>query len=409
MRYGYRRIAMSALLPIATDADVVKMAWSRVLGAHWRRSHPDWEAWLRFGARLGDAEAMWVLARLAAERADRKELVWWWRRLLEANNGGWMQDQVGELQQHGLVDEAIEWLRPRARSGDSNAVHAMTLLLCTAEGYSEAVELMLPIAAEGDRGAAWRLAQLYAKSGNEHEAQKWQPTSELVAPRREEQKTSELSEARLRALLDDGAIGARAKLSALLRRTDRAEEALELWVAGAEAGEHVPILHYIEILEQLGRSGEAIAWLEERATNRTCMMKLGMLLRDKGDLDAAGVWDRRAALAGHGFIATRLAEVHRQAGEIRQAVELLRPSADHDAQSEADLVALLPEIGQASEAEARMRNRLERGALWGSTTELAAFLRRQGRADEADDLETYGLDPGGATAATWRIPPPPCG
>ena len=406
VRYGYRRIAMSALLPIATDADVVKMVWSQVLGAHWRRSHPDWEAWLREGARLGDAEAMWFLARLAAERGDRQELVWWWRRLLEADNGRGMQDQVGELEQHGLVDEAIEWLRPRAQAGNSDAVNAMSLLLWNAERYDEAIELMLPLAAAGDHGAAWRLAHLYAKCGNEQEAQKWRAKSEPVTPRHQEQKASELSEARLRALLDDGAIGARARLSTLLRRTDRAEEALELWVARAEAGEHVPILHYTEILEQLGRSDEAIAWLEERATNRTCMMKLGMMLRDRGDLDAADVWDRRAALAGHGPIARRLAEVHRQAGEIRQAVELLRPSADHDAQSEAALVALLPEIGRAAEAEARMRNRLERGGLWGSTTELAAFLRRQGRADEADDLETYGVEPGGATATPWRSEPP---
>ncbi|MCP2242128.1 tetratricopeptide repeat protein [Lentzea aerocolonigenes] len=410
MLRGYRRIAMCALWPMTDDGKLIEEVWRSVLRPHRDAPHPDLRSWLVFGAERGDNLAMWTLASDATERGDREEAAKWWRRELEVSQGRAMSDQIGALERIGLLEEAITWLHQQTLAGTRTAVDATVSLLHRVGRNDEAIELLLPLASDGDRSAVYRLGALYSRTGNEREAQRWQAEYESTTPSPEPRTPvtppAAPSESTLRTKVAQGGRFALNDLSRLLRKTGRAAEALDLWKAEAEAGQHVPMLHYTEILLELGRAGDAIAWLEQRANSIRHVVRLAWIYRKTGDDQAEQVWSRRAALAGDSKSARRLAKAHREAGEIKEAIEVLRPSAERDPAPEADLVDLLPEVGRAEEAETRMRKRLETGVVAGRTFELATFLRRQGRAEEAAVLEIYGIEPGGSTAKPWRAEPP---
>jgi hypothetical protein len=105
-----------------------------------------------------------------------------------------------------------------------------------------------------------------------------------------------------------------------------------------------------------------------------------------------------------------LSEWLRHAGETEEAWAWLRRSAEAGDPLAMQLLAGdLQTTGRVEEVEAWRRRAVEADdpdEHPGALADLALWLEKSGRVQEATRLENFGIEPGGYTADPWTIPGP---
>jgi hypothetical protein len=159
------------------------------------------------------------------------------------------------------------------------------------------------------------------------------------------------------------------KLAGLLLKQDKHDEALAVLRERVESGDDCTALWLSELLAAHGRGEEALTLLHSRvaAGDPFAFIWLDYLLAERGD-------------------ASEL-EARVQAGDAVALERLIYVTADR-----------LAEQGEHAEAFAALRRLADAGNRYMAMGEMAEWLTRHGRADEAWRLRCYGLTADGAIA-----------
>jgi hypothetical protein len=172
----------------------------------------------------------------------------------------------------------------------------------------------------------------------------------------------------LRALVNTGSRWALDALIDLLEERGDLDGLRDL----ADAGDWHAARRLAFVLEERGDLAGAEQLLREwvKAGDDSAAMELTYMLEERGDLDGL----RDLADAGIGRAATRLAELLERRGDLAGAEELVRGCID------------------AGYAAITFQGRVQVG--W----RLTSLLKQQGRAEEAERLRRFGLNPDGSIA-----------
>ncbi|MEU4447025.1 hypothetical protein AB0K14_09550 [Actinosynnema sp. NPDC050801] len=312
-------------------------------------------------ADAGSTEAMRLLAHLFELRGAEAEAREWTRRADEVDGvsrvGGffWMPDDPP------VPDEGD--LRRRAESGDPDAVLSLADHLEEVGQEDEAEALLRGQAEAGHPQAMWRLVFLLERHRRDDEAFDW-----------------------IRRHAETGDSVAVSRFVERLRRRGREAEAEAVLRAHAEAGDPGVMWHLAEWLVNRDQVPEAIGWFQASA---------------------------RHSLLGVSLLADRLAQLGRSE-EAEGPLEFQAKKGEVSAMKK--LAGLLERLGRAEEAVAWRRRVAERAPRGGlprprktepsGMRDLVDLLERTGRAAEAGRVHAYGIEPGGATADPWPLPPP---
>ncbi|MFI9152627.1 tetratricopeptide repeat protein [Streptomyces sp. NPDC053367] len=285
-------------------------------------------------------------ARLLAKSGRVEEAMDRWMRAVQTDHFmGLLTGVPDELVAIGRDEEALNWLRPRAKAGDANALTALRQLQDASNRASRNVL---------------------------HESVEEDQTKDTIRPGQATDMTDELSAARQAAeqLLEGGRITEEAigKLhragvagnsralelgSAVLWSSGKTDEAIRWWQCAAEqrdtpgasytSSAHYAASYAAKLMDEAGRTEEAIRWLQNRA--------------ETGDANAAKEATRMLVQAGHLTRALHWLEECAAAGQ-RYALAIS--------------VQLLAEVG---------------------------------RVDESRQLKLYGWEPDGSIAKPWEAKP----
>ena len=305
----------------------------------------------RHAADAADGDAAWRLAGLLAGRGNLDEL----RARADAGDrcaAGWLASLLAEA-------DDLDELRARADAGDEDAASRMAGLLA---GRGNLDELRARVDA-GDRYAVYRLADLMAEAGDLDEA---------------------VQILRVRARVDAGDRHAVYRLADLLGEADDLDELR----ARVDAGDRHAVYRLADLLAELGDLDELRARAD--AGDKYAASRLADLLAEAGDLDEL----RTRADAADGDAAYRLAGLLAEVGDLDE----LRARADASDEYAADqLAGLLAGRGYLDE----LRARADAGDGYAANRlvgRLAELLIKQGRAEEAERLRRFGLNPDGSIA-----------
>ena len=305
---------------------------------------------LRARADAGDPHAADRLADLLERRGDLDRL----RARADAGDSDAASQLADRLARRGDLDGATQVLRDRADAGDSGAACQLALLL--AEGGD--LDGLRDRADAGDWYAADRLALLLTEADEPDELGAW---AYAGGDRDAAWRLALVQEWRgdLDGLRDRADAGDRYAADRLARVLAKRGD-LDGLRARADAGDTNAVLRLALWLEQRGDLDGAMQVLRARADagDTDAALRLTDLLEQRGDLD--GLRDR--ADAGDDFAAFRLARVLVEGGDL----EGLRARAD---------------VGDIYAAY-----------------QLPTLLTKQGRAQEADQLRRFGLNPDGSLA-----------
>jgi len=337
-------------------------------------------------AESGSVGAMWVLAELCEFRGATARAETWLRRA-----GDLDASPLSSELWYELIDGPGEsTLRPLAEAGDRDAMRRLVNRLRSLLRAEEALPWARRLADTGDLDTALLLADCLHDTGHVDE-----------------------EEALLRKHADAGSLRAMAELVLLLDGQGRESF---VWVQKlADAGDPLAFGRVITRLERQGREREAEDLLRGRAEDGEAdsMWQLAEWLVDRDQIDEAVGWYRRsveASTIGMKYLVDKLAKL----GRIEDAEAPLRSQVrDGSAGAGKHLANLLERLERVDEADSVLRVLLEE-ATWSPQprpTEpydlrlLIELLIRTGRTAEAHQLRTYGIEPGGATAAPWELDP----
>jgi hypothetical protein len=362
----------------------------------------------RHAADAGDGDAAWRLAELLAGCGDLDEAVQMQRARADAGDGSAACQLAGLLADRGDLEE----LRARADAGDEWAAGDLAWLLARRgdleelraradAGNQHAAELLPGLLADhgdleelraradaGNQHAAWRLAELLADRGDKDEAVQilraradagdehavW-----LLVVRGDLDEAVQI----LRARADAGDWPAAPMLVRLLADRADLDEAVQILRARADAGDWSDAERLASLLAERGDLEELRARAD--AGDFSATLHLASLLARLGDVDEL----RARADAGDGHAAELLASLLAERGDL----DGLRARADAGDRPAAErLVGLLAERGDLEELRARA------DAGDGDAARLAEVLTQQGRAEEAERLLRFGLNPDGSIA-----------
>jgi len=178
--------------------------------------------------------------------------------------------------------------------------------------------------------------------------------------------------------------------------------ALQLYQRAAEAGERDALRQATELLQRVGRTDEAVNWLQDAAEtgHAFAMRRAAELLEQAGRTDEAISLYQRAAVGGDDDSLRRAAALLEDGGRIDEAIEWLTTHAvetsDRFALKRA--AGLLDEAGRTDEAIMLYQRAAEGGDSFalGQTT---ALLEEAGRIDEAIEwLTTRAVETSGRFA-----------
>ncbi|MGW1376196.1 tetratricopeptide repeat protein [Streptomyces sp. NPDC002446] len=354
----------------------------RHLSWNWERqgrTHEAKEIWRR-AAHDGDAVAQSGLAGVLAREGNVETAESWWRRAADSGHAEAMRELAKSLEGRGCAAEY--WWRRAADAGDWEAAHRLSRLLEESDRAGQAIDIWHSRAALNDTDAMCKLARVLEAAGKLQEAEKW-----------------------WRRAIDTGSSQAIFGLERLLWRNGNTEDAYQVvaraiaagdtyvikqlckefgyditQVRGAErglrrayeAGEEAARDQLTDFLTADHRIDEAVAlWLPAaEAGDWTAMRRMAWLMHLSGNSQVAERWMSRLADAGEGGAMALRAQILEQAGQLQ-------------------------------EAERWERRVLETGYTPNPPVNLEYLLRTTGRANEADRLHSYGIEPGGRTAAPW--------
>ncbi|MFI1239265.1 tetratricopeptide repeat protein, partial [Nocardia salmonicida] len=130
------------------------------------------------------------------------------------------------------------------------------------------------------------------------------------------------------------------------------------------------------------------------------MTNLGILVRQRGDLDEAETWYRRAAENGNRSAMARLGFLLEQRGDLEEAETWYRHAAgDGDGDGDGDIIAMtalgimLQQRGDLDEAETWYRHAADDGETNAMTT-LGILLEQRGDLEEAETWYRHAADDG---------------
>ncbi|WP_326811017.1 hypothetical protein OIE62_23355 [Streptomyces scopuliridis] len=354
------------------------------LARHWEwegRMDKAKEVWRR-AAEEGDAAAQDGLAGVLARDGDVTPAEKWWRMAAESGHAQAMRHLAESLETRGLSRDAEHWWRRAIDAGDWWAAHRLTRLLTESGRAGEAVEVWRPRAALNDTEAIVELARALEAAGDPYAAAPWwqraidagstkavfglqyllfrhgntEDAYGIVARAIAAGDTKVIEqlckrnggditlirgvESGLRRACSAGSWAARDVLSEFLFADGRTDEAVALWLPGAEAGDFASM---------------------------RCLIRLMWLSKNHRQVER---WEYRMVEAGDGSAMASRAQT-------------------------------LWEAGRLQEAERWERRSLETGYTVNPPVNLEYLLRKTGRAAEADRLHAYGIEPGGRTADPW--------
>jgi tetratricopeptide (TPR) repeat protein/transcriptional regulator with XRE-family HTH domain len=392
---NYAMEALAGLLEEAGKLDEAASVWQRL-------------------ARRGDVYAMRMQAELLEQAGRTHDAMTVWKLAAESGETYAMEALAGLLERAGRIDEAVTVWQPAAQSSDVYAMRELAALLSRAGRTHEAIALWQPIAKRGNSSAMDAMARLLDQAGCVPEAlATWQqlaasdetsdyPMRELAALL---ERVGRIDEAvavweRADALGDPLAAGA---LAELLERAGRIEEAVAVWQPAAQGGDLYAVRELAWLLDRARRIDEAVAvW--ERADALGDPLAAGalaeLLERAGRTEEAVAVW-QPAAQGGDLYAMRKLTGLLVRAGRIDEAVAVWQPAAqDGDLSAMRTLAKLLDEAGFSNLAEWWLRCAVQHGDDE-SLAQLVQLLRMARRADEAEQIMNFGLEPGGRTADPW--------
>jgi tetratricopeptide (TPR) repeat protein len=240
----------------------------------------------------------------------------------------------------------------------------------------EALELYKRAADEGDKMALSSAVRLLETCDRPSEAVSW-----------------------LRTFIDDGDERVMDELATLLEFSGRGE-AIPFYKQAVEAG--VP--HFVDkvaaLLERVGRSSEALKWLESIADagEPIALRELGELRERGGDIEEAIAVYQRSEEGGHDFMSLRrAAQLLDAAGRTEEAIQwlnILAEAGDRDAQREAG--RLLESIDDYESAIALY----DKAADAGDTAALVMMARLMEATERHHEAVTVLGDGGGSGIVT---------
>jgi tetratricopeptide (TPR) repeat protein/transcriptional regulator with XRE-family HTH domain len=392
---NYAMEALAGLLEEAGKLDQAVAVWQRLAGR-------------------GDVYGMRMQAELLEQAERTHEAITVWKLAAEGGETYAMEALAGLLERAGRIDEAVAVWQPAVQGGDLYAMRELAGLLDRAGRTNEAIGLWQPTAERGDSFAMEATARLLERAGCVNEAMAtWK---RLVAS----DETSDYPMRELAGLLervgrtDEAAVVweradargdplARGALAELLERAGRIDEAVAVWQPVVQDGDFYAVRELAGLLDRARRTDEAAAvW--ERADARGDPLARGALaelLERAGRIDeAADVW-HAAVQGGDLYAMHKLTGLLVRARRIDEAVAVWQPAAQSGDLSAIRMLAkLFGEAGSSSLAEWWLRSAVQHGDDE-SLVQLVGLLRMIGRADEAEQIMNFGLEPGGQTADPW--------
>jgi thioredoxin-like negative regulator of GroEL len=360
---------------------------------------------LRARADSGDRPAAeqlakWLAHRAAlAERGDMEELQ------ARADAGDWPAAiRLAELlAKRGEVEKAAQMLRAGANAGDLHAAGRLAELLAKrlvdrAElvkawvHWAELMTIMLTDRAEAaDQAEAWAevaglgdMEKLRTRAyAGDRPAAIW--LADLLAGQGEVKEAAQL----LRAGADAGDPQAAGRLAELLAEQSAVAKVVQLLRAGADVGDWPAAIWLANLLAGQGELEEALQLLRAGADagDWGAAVELAKLLAQQGDVEElrarADTDDLPAAIRLAGLLVKR--------GDVEE----LRAWADtRDPTAASALAELLAERGEVGEVRARAY-----AGDWHAGRGLADALDRADRADDAERVRRFGLNPDGSIAS----------
>ena len=266
------------------------------------------------------------------------------------------------------------------------------IFLLTERGdLDEAMQILRARADAGDEDAAWRLGRLLAERGDldglRARADAWPEAShlaDLLADRGDLDGAMQI----LRARADAGNELAAWRQAELLAEYGDLDGAMQILRAQADAGDWIAAWRLDRLLAERGdlEKLRARADAGDESAARLLAELWGRLRTKHDDLEYLRAW----ADAGHEYAAQRLDEKL-----IGRDLEELRARADAGDQFAASLLSrlLYPQSRDLEEARALAY------AGNGNGRHMAELLIQQGRAEEAERLRRFGLNPDGSIAS----------
>jgi hypothetical protein len=403
-----------------------------------------WDALTRHALNLADRTR---LAREAQRRGLYRYAVALARPAAEAGDRTAMQILAFRLNDASHAEEAAEWMQRAADAGDPVAVQFMVKYL-DEQGDSAAAEATLrAAAARGDSSAILSLAGRLDQAGHRQEAESLLSQAaasgdtvvmDTFATRLNEERRSEEAASWIRRAAEAGDIFAMQQLAEQLDEARLAEEAEAWLVRAAQVDDH--FAHFVRIrlfqrLDEAGRTDDAEAWLRRdiEAGETSNMWLLAARLDQAGRTEEASLMRQRARDAGEYFaLYYAITEIEQAGGSLDEFEQLLRPpAAAGDIFAMQTLARKFDETGQPSEANQWLSDLAQAGNL-NALHVLAGRLEQANRKEEAEqvlrriielgnpaalpslaqqlkdtdpgraeNLQRYGIEPGGGTATPW--------
>lgn len=407
-----------------------------------------------FAANQGDINSMLWLARQGDQRQLARAVTWYRQRATAGGYADALRDMAQLLNDCGRPAEArsawlelAEHIRPKAEAGDADAMRRLAWRLSHAGDFKEAEPWLRRAAEHGDRTADSRLREYLERTGriddaieairksrHIHEGLKLHEIDNLLD---RVGRGSEVTE-RLAANAETGDSNAMANYGNRLLFIGENTEGQHWLARAARAGNRQAPLTLFAMLNQAGDPAEAENWLRYAAErgHLYAMKRLAERLRETGHPGEADEWSLKASEQNSAneperkYIA-RLAE-----GKFTEVINMVMRNKEGNRDYEKFLALIkflkdrnmsehlegllryvlvadpgyhwaLRELAdllhrQAKGADAdKMYRRLVQYGSYGASDTLVRFLRDTGRANEASEVQRYGLEPGGATAAPW--------
>lgn len=317
----------------------------------------------------------------------------------------------GLLHEEGRTDEAIAWAHEHLdpRNDDSSAL--LGELLVDAGRVDEAIGWMRAQAEDGDAAAAWRYAGALVEAGRVEEAVTWLRDRAPGDPLADWQWVRLLHEigrtaeavAWVTGQIERGELPALKPAAEILADDGQIDAAVDLYRRAAQAGEPKCYDLAAELLHQAGRTDDAVAVYDAAAPSGAAQFQwqAAELLHEAGREDDALRHYQQAAEAGNDHALEYLVKVLFQAGRADEAMLLLDSLIESG-----NLEALRwrgelnEELDEPAAAATDFIRVIEAGGTV-SIERLVSVLRRAGRAEEADRLIRYGLEPQARIGEPW--------
>jgi TPR repeat protein len=372
--------------------------------------------WWRKAWEQGDDEsALWYLADALKDLGRLDEVEQVWHDLVENGRNSAAQLLIDLWESTDRFDKARKLaIRMLEEAPGRKWTRRFANRLAQTHWVLDDSQLLHLIADHGDAPDIDILAEALAATGRHAEAaeirksaeQKFRSSSAL-ARKREEQGRLDDAERLWRNGLKRNGLNSLPTLVAFYERNNRIDDAFQLLEERLAGGDANALGFMAAFHLKHGQAYVAQRLLETPANagDTAAIRQLARLHLETGDLGQAEAWLIRAVDAGDDESKRDLSNLLEGQGRFAEAIALWEPTALVWAKDADRLVDLLLKAGRPDAAEAQMRKNVLLGHH--AVFSLRGHLEWTGRADEAEAVRRYGLEPDGSTCEPWPFPEPP--